>query len=203
MVKILSKSGSSLADMYDVVGSIAGIEQLVSREVSLVHEMGRTLFSERLAGSMRRMTTGAILQSTNWDVVITNMPSFIFRVLAVVVLISPAGRVERAQLSMRTSSQGREVPFFIWDSTNDVETLLRIVDDDAAAGNTSALVPRFIQLPVIGIGNSQPRQVNEITFRGRTSAFGAGTVTLNAVIYQAFTHVGTVPSSYGLPVPSW
>ena len=46
--------------------------------------------------------------------------------------------------------------------------------------------------------------INDIAFRGVTSAFGAGTVVLTALIHIAFTHLGgNVPSNFGLPVPGW
>ena len=45
MVKILSQAGISLADLYNVEGSIAGIEQLDTRELPIVHEMSGTIFS--------------------------------------------------------------------------------------------------------------------------------------------------------------
>jgi len=201
MVKILSKAGDSLADTYDVKGSIAGIDQLETHELPIVHEMGGTVFSERLSGDVRRSTTGAILQNVTWDLVLTDLPNIPFRMHACVVLVDTAGRINRAQLSIRDPENGREVPFFSWHTTNDIEQGIRIVENGGAAGNMTQMIG-FQQLPILGIGSGQPQPVQEIAFRGLTSAFGAGDVTVIALIYNNFAQIGGI-SSRGLPVPSW
>jgi len=204
MVKILSKSGDSLADMYDVEGSIAGIEQLETRELPIVHEMGGTVFSERISGFIRRNVTAAINQSTAFDEVSTGLPAGPYRVLGVYVQADVASRVDRAQVSLRNPLSGREIPIFIWDVNHDVEKDIRIVENGSAVSEDRALVQAFpVVMPSLGIGRFQPQRVGEeIVFRGASSAFGAGTVLLTSLVYVAFSEVGGI-SSRGLPVPGW
>ena len=204
MVKILSKSGDSLADTYDVEGSVAGIDQLETRELGIIHEMGHTVFSERLSASIRRGTSGAILQSTTWDLTIPDFPVTPFRVLGVVV-VADAGRVAFAQVSLQDASGDREIPIWIWDTDNDVQSDIRIVENGAAVANLLALVPSNNggTVPNLALGSEQPQPVGEnVLFRGVTTAFGAGTVTCTALIYIAFSQIGGI-SSRGLPVPGW
>lgn len=202
MVKILSRSGDSLADTYDVQGSIAGIETLESREVSLVHEMGGTLFSERVSGFIRRQVTGDIVQSTTFDFVNADLPNVPYRVLGVSVLASAANKTTQAAVSLRDPISGREIPIFVWDVANDKTSLVRIVENGAASGNFLALIPNQTLVPNMGIGSGQPQQVNELAFRGKSSAFGAGTVELTMLVYVAFSQIGGL-SSRGLPLPGW
>lgn len=207
MPKILSQSGDSLADVYDVKGSIAGIDQLETRELPIVHEMGNTVFSERLGAEIVRLPTGDILQNANFDVTLASPPPNIFRVLGVVVLLDTTTRINIAQVSLR-STVGREVPFFVWDIADDIETSIRIVENNAAATNTIALRSRFGPqggVPTLGVSDGQPRMVGEeIVFRGRAAGFGAGTVECIALVHLASPEVtqGSL-SSRGLPVPGW
>jgi len=201
VVKILSQAGSSLADTYDVEGSIAGIEQLETRELPIVHEMGGTVFSERASGFIRLSTSGAILQSTNWDNVFTDLPAGIIRILGFFVFSDDATRITQATLSVR-GENNREVPIFAWDS-GEGSFAARIdnggVADIRGLGSnlgTGGGVPSML----FGIG--QPQRVPEVAFRGTSTAFGAGTVTVSAFLYLGFSEVGGI-SSRGLPVPSW
>jgi len=207
MVKILSQAGNSLADIYDVEGSVAGIDQLETSELPIVHEMGATVLSERLSGNIRRQSTGAIAQSTAWDIEITNFPSGIWRVLGIQVL-TDAGRVNFAQVSLRDPRDQREIPLWFFDSTNDQVDDIRIEDNAGGAGNTFMLVPinkGSMGLPSMAIGTGQPQRVGDIAFRGLTTAFGAGDVTVVALIHIAFSQVGGLGGidNRGLPVPSW
>jgi len=203
MVKILSRSGDSLADVYDVVGSVAGIEELRSEEVTLVHEMGQTLFSERLSGFIRRSTTGAITQSTFVDEVLTDLPNGITKVVGVQVFADDASRVDRMAVMLRSAVDGDEIPLWVWDGANNVT--VRFSDNGAAVATHEVLVPSVItQLPSLLIGRHQPQRVDEISLRGQATAFGAGNVTITMLVYIAFTHLATFGlSSRGLPVPSW
>lgn len=203
MVKILSQAGITLADVYNVEGSVAGIEQLETRELTIVHEMGGTIFSERLTGAIRRITTGALTQNTDFNVVITDLPDGIWRVLNVLVIASATTRVSRAQLSIRDALDGREVPMLVWDVANDLESIVEIVENGGATGSQFALIPATgWQTPTMGVGIGQRATVNELALRGRTSSFGAGNVTVIALIYIAHSHVGGI-SSRGLPIPGW
>ena len=203
MVKILSKSGDSLADLYDVKGSIAGIDQLHTNELPIVHEMGQTVFSERLSADIRRATSGAIAQSTAWDVVITNLPNVPTRVLGAIIFADDGANVLRATLSIRDPLDEREIPILVWDTSEEIVSA-RLQDDGAAIGSVDLLVSPLnpFNLPTMLIGSDQPQPVNEIAFRGNSSAFGAGTVTVTALIYNAFAQIGGI-SSRGLPIPGW
>lgn len=201
MVKILSRTGDSLADMYDVEGSISGIEHLETHTLPIMHEMGGTVFSERLGAAIRRNQTSALAQNAVWDIVSTDLPNVPFRVLGVCVLADAAARTQFAQLSLRESTNGREVPFFSWFTTNDVESDIRIVENGAAVSNVIKLVGPT-QLPTLGMGDTQRQHVGELTFRGLTAAFGAGTVTLTALVHIAFAQTGGI-SSRGVPIPGW
>jgi len=204
VVKILSQAGNSLADTYDVEGSIAGIDQLETRELPIVHEMGATVFSERLSGAIRRATSGAILQNTNFDIILTDLPATPSRVLGVTVVTDVAGRVSTAAILIRDAGAGREMPIFVWDSGEQF-MVCRMVENNAAVGTLELLVtslnlPGFP--PSMIIGTDQPQEVDQIAFRGRSTGFGAGTVTITALIYLAFSEVGGI-SSRGLPIPGW
>lgn len=203
MVKILSQAGLSLADIYDVKGSIAGIEQLETRELPIFHEMGGTVFSERFVCNIRRAATAALAQNVDYQILFSSDPRTITRVLGLIVLADVAGRLIRATVSIANQDSGFEVPIFAWDSTLSDEVSVRI-SDGAAAGNQIALVPSIIQTPNFITGRDQPEvQLGDrFVLRGTTSGFGAGTVTVVVILYLAVARLGGV-SSYGLPIPSW
>ena len=199
--KILAQAGNSLADVYDVEGSIAGIDQLETRELPIVHEMGQTVFSERLSGSIRRQTTGAINQSTAWDLTLADLPATPFRILNLLV-VADAARVSHCNLALQNGT-GREIPIFMWDTGEDTETTLRLVENGAAISTQTALTNNRRQLPSLGIGSDQPQIIGDvISFRGQTTAFGAGTVTVVALVYVAFSQLAGI-SSRGVPIPGW
>ena len=202
MAKVLSRSGASLADVYDVEGSIAGIEQLETGELPIVHEMGGTVFSERLSANIRRNQAVALLQNVSFDITFVDFAEGISRILGVTVLASVVARVGRCQLSLRDPISGREIPFFIWDSLNNSESLIRIVENGGAAASQLALIGLF-QTPNLQVGTGQPLRVGtEIVMRGNTLGFGAGAVTITGLVYIAFSQITGI-SSIGLPVPAW
>ena len=207
MVKILSQSGNSLADVYDVEGSIAGIDQLETRELPIVHEMGHTVFSERLSGSIRRISSGALAQNLTWDIIIADLPVTPTRVFGVACLVDTAGRTVVATVSVRTavpSGGEREFPIFNFDTTQGTATC-RIQDNGAAVANLNLLENGLRAAgpqPSMVIGNEQPQPIDRIAFRGLTAGFGAGTVTVTALIYIGFSQVAGI-SSRGLPIPGW
>ena len=207
MSKILSQAGNSLADVYDVQGSIAGIEHLETHELPIVHEMGATVFSERLSGNLIRRSTGAIAQNTTWDLTVlaANTPAGIFRILSV-FLFADQNRVDRASvLLQQTIPNDGEQAIYIWDTTNDVVSNIRLSDAGGVAGNQFAFLQANPQpMPILAIGSGQVQSVGDtIVFRGLTTGFGAGTVTVVALIYVASPELSTSLSSRGLPVPSW
>jgi len=203
VVKILSQSGNSLADIYDVEGSIAGIDTLETRELPIVHEMGGTIFSERLTGGMVRLTSTALAQNIAWNVVFEVVTTTMSRVMGVLVFADDSTRVVSAQVSIREPVDGREMPIHIWDSNEDRVTL-RMVDDGAAVAVFDAMLSSMNgpTVPSMMLGGAQPSPINEIAFRGLTTGFGAGTVVCTALIYLLHASV-TGLSSRGLPLPSW
>jgi len=204
MVKILSQSGNSLADTYDVKGSVAGIEELETRELPIVHEMGATVFSERYSSFIRGGTSGAINQSVNFNTVLDDLPAGVWRILGISVFTDAAARTALCSVALRNPTDGREIPLWAWDTTPDIEVLVRFSDDGAAVTNRTFLRPvvPFNVLPHLASGGGQPQRVNEIAFRGQASAFGAGTVEIQMLLHIGFAAIGGV-SSRGLPVPSW
>jgi len=203
LAKVLAKAGDSLADVYDVEGSIAGVEDLMSENVNLVHEMGSTIFSERFGTTIRRMATGAVAQNTVFDTVLVDLPAGAFRILGVAVLADVAARLSRVMVALQDPVAGRELPMFVWDSVQNVDLLIRIQDNNNAINvNMVYLLPSFIMTPNMGSGVGQPQRVERIQMRGVTSGFGAGTVDTIAIIHIGLSEVGGV-SSRGLPLPSW
>jgi len=206
MPKVLSQAGISLADAYDVEGSIAGIETLESRDVSLVHEMGATIASERFSTTIRRATTGALAQTTTWDLEIADLPATPARVLGIQVFSSEAvARSSFCQVSARDPIALREFPMWMWDTAPDTSANVRMQDNGAAVGNVTMLLPvnpSAFALPSFFGGAGQPQTVSSLMFRGITATFGAGTVIHTMIAYIAFAEVGGI-SSLGLPIPSW
>jgi len=204
MGKVQDQTGISLADTYDVKGSVAEIEELQTRDISLVHEMGGTIFSERLSSAIRRMESGAITQSSNFDIVINDTPATPSRILSVAVysLTSSPALVSHVNVAVRHEAGGREVPIYTWDSTVDAEVLVRLQDNNTGVQVVNLHRPAIQQIPGMLIGSDQRQQVAALTLRGRTLGFGAGTVNIVAVIQLAFSHVGGI-SSFGLPIPGW
>lgn len=204
MVKILSQAGNSLADVYDVEGSIAGIATLETRELPIVHEMGATVFSERLTGSILRVATGDILQNATWDITTSDVGAVSFsRVLGCLVFTDSASRVSNVSVHIRDPLSGREVPIFAWD-LNEAALNLRMVDDGAAVATFEALsnALNVATLPSFLIGSQQRNRIDTLVFRGLMTGFGAGTVFARALIYNIFSETEGI-SSRGLPVPGW
>lgn len=204
MVKILSQTGNSLADIYDVEGSIAGIEQLETRELPIVHELGATAFSERFSTILLTAVSGAVLQSVGWSALVAGLPSHVCRIIAVRVFIDVTARLDICSLAARDPVSGREIPIWAWDSATDPEITVRFSDDGAGPAATQFLQPAQAntQLPHILAGVGQPQPVSDLMFRGISSAFGAGNLNATVLVYVGFTAVGGL-SSRGLPIPSW
>jgi len=204
VVKILSKAGVSLADMYDVVGSIAGVETLESGEVTLVHEMGATIFSERISTFIRLAATDDLLQGVAFETLITNLPSTPFKILGIVVFADVASRVTRASVAVRSRAGGRELPIWVWQLTADQEITTRIDDGTGVSNEVLMRATSLLgSLPHFTVGAGQPQHVGDIALRGQTSAFGAGTVKITLLMHIAFSQIGSGVSSHGLPIPGW
>ena len=204
--KVQSSAGSSLADTYDVVGSVIEIERLETRHPQAVLDLQATVFSERLSGAMRRFTSGDILQSVTFGTIET-MPLVPCRLLAIQMFTDNAARITRACVVVRsefTDGTAQEIPICVWDATNSES--VRFVDDNNAAAPLALLVPTLASLrdPLMTFGLEQQENAHQLVLRGDSSAFGAGTVEIWAVAYIAHAiGTGVGPSSHGLPIPSW
>lgn len=203
MGKIQSRVGVSLSSLYDVRGSIAGLEELRQTEVAVVHEIGATAFSERLGATIRRRAA-TFAQSATVGEVLDDLPATPYMIHSVQVMEDVGNRVGRLCVVARDPIGGREVPLWVWDETSVRE--MRIVDDGGAAGVERFLVPdaNFVNYPVLMVGDGQPHTqiVNEIAMRGSTTAFGAGNVVLTLLVRISFAALGDL-NSYGIPIPGW
>jgi len=195
----------SLADSYDIEGSIAGVEELLSQDVSLVHEMGNTIFSERLSGRMVNFETAAIGQSTAFvGGFVTDLEVPVMRILGVEVMVDTVDRVADmcVSISQGAGTVGNEMPIWVFAGGSNYRTVRFLVDGTLANQNVADPVPAFTKLPNILVGRPQPETTSIMNVRGTTTAFGAGDVTITVAVYLAFPQ-GQALSSRGLPVPSW
>ena len=209
MPKILSQAGDSLADSYDVVGSIAGVEDLVTADVQLLHEMGGTIFSERLRSQTLTIASGAIGQnsefSANFD--FDELVDSPVRVLGIQVVASAVTRVQLAQVSIQGVGASGEMPFFVYDYDDDPAGLILLSIQGAAVDTYIHLSPRQIQVPTLITRTGDAGTMPGLILRGLTTGFGSGTVQCTAIVHVAragkATPVAGDPKSHGLPLPSW
>jgi len=194
----------SLADVYDIEGSIVGVENLAAEDVNLVHEMGSTIFSEQASGSVSLITTGPILQNITWNLNLA-MGGDIRRIFAVQVLADVAARVTHASININNVNPAgaTEIPIWNWQTGvgGDVEKICRC-ELAGTIANLIRLESGQPFAPTMTFGTDQPRATPRITFRGVTAGFGAGTVLVRALIYEGFAFTGAL-SVRGLPLPSW
>jgi len=205
MTKILSKAGASLADMYDIEGSIAGIDQLETRELPIVHEMGATVLSERLTTRVFRIPTGAINQSTDFNVELTTLPETPARLLGVQVITDVATRVESAAVLGTDPRLSQDFPLWAFDTTL-AQAEAVTLEDAGVSADFFLLVPRTglnIFPAFVGGREQQDPMVSSVTLTGRSTAFGAGTVSVIALMLLAFPRRDGSVSSKGVPIPSW
>lgn len=200
MPDILGDAGKSIADIYDVLGSVVGIEKLEATELPLVHEMGGTVFSERFSIFTRRSTV-TVNQSSAFGQAIIDLPATPCRLLGVEVLTTDNTRISHATVNLRDAGVPREFSVWVWDQAN---ALTISIDDGAGSVLLEVLVPQasLLAVPNFCGGIGQPQAVESAITRGVSTAFGAGTVTITTLLHLAFSEVGGL-SSKGLPVPSW
>jgi len=199
--KILSQAGVSLSDLYDVQGSIVGIEELVAREVSLVHEMGQTIFSERLAATSRNEQTAALDENTDFTLDASGPYDDPSRIIGVLCTTDTTNRLSVLSVTMHEAIGGSDMVLYVWDG-NEVNVRFfsgsSIVTEIALPG-----LPAFDRLPVL-LPSGQFGRDWKIRAVGRTSGFGAGTVKIRLHTTHLFPQTfGGALSSKGLPVPSW
>jgi len=207
--KILGRAGVSLADVYDVEGSQAGLGQLDSEEVKTVHEMGGVITSERLQGRVIVMDATALAASTTWDIEV-GLGGGVVRIAGVqVVSDNTTGRVNHMTVGINMqSAAATDSLLFSWDISTALD-LQKPVRMDFQG--TVATLSRYFEgagaqgYPSMSFGATQVIPgvtIPVMTFRGLTTAFGAGTITPRALIYVVFASTIGI-SSRGLPVPSW
>jgi len=205
-VKILTSSGSSLADVYDVEGSIAGVGQLDSEEVKTVHEMGATIQSERYSQRIIELASEDTA-SSSWDVSF-GLGRNVTRILWWQILGTFAAQTEDLQLSLTTASPAGvlldDMPLLSWvlAAGDDATKAIDVLDSGVAVTQFLFVTRDQIGHPVLAAGGNQVGPaMNQLTFRGNTSAFGGGTA-----IHRALICVGSAEPnvrSRGLPLPSW
>lgn len=207
--KILSQAGTSLADVYDVEGSIAGLEELDVAEVKAVHDLGPQIHSERTLATIARGTTGAIAQNISFDFTVGAFSDVATRIFGLAVIADTAANVSRVCVSIRNPSNGREMPIWTWDSADDREQFIRWSDDGGAVATVVHLSTLVTHLPTMNTRIGLGRSMGEFVCRGQTLGFGAGTVEIFLLIHfarpaltEGITPPGE-PSSHGLPIPSW
>lgn len=205
MVKILSKSGESLADIYDVAGSVAGIEQLETRELPIVHEMGATVMSERFTTRIFRITSGAVLQSVAFNLELTTLPDTPARLLGIQVVSTSTVRLAQVAVLGTDPTLGQDFPLWAFDTT--LAEFEQVTMEDAGSGQPlQILVPRTglnVFPAFVGGAAQQDSMVSSVTLAGLTTAFGGGTVTTTALLLLAFPRGAANISGVGLPIPSW
>jgi len=212
--KILSQAGVSMADSYEVEGSIVGVDNLDANNVSLVENMSSRVFSERMSSHLLRISSGSLAQNSAWDIVASPFPDCPCRITNIVFIALTASRISMADLMIADPNSDVEMPIATWASgavttggSADSEAPIRFDDDSAGAGTVSLLrqtLPMFPQL-VVRMGSAPGMPV--LKFRGLTSGFGAGTVEVLCYVSHCRPNVLTPaaghPSSHGLAIPSW
>lgn len=206
MTKILGQTGVSLADTYNIEGSIAGIEELDSRSVNLVHEMGDTIFAERLSSRIVRVATAATAQNLTFAAVITGFPATAVRILGI-TLLGTVAELTRAAVMVRfdgalgTAGTEQEMPIWVWDEGT--AQTVRFIDNGTLA-NLNIMLPLANPnwFPNLITGPNQPEVVSQIVVRGLTAGFGAGTTVVTLLAHVLFAGTGGL-SSEGVPIPGW
>ena len=209
MPKILSQAGISLADVYNVQGSVAGVDELDVNEVKAVHDLGPQIHSERTLGFIIRDTIG-IAQNTAFGFFIEDFADSATRILGFSVLASVAGRLTHVSIAIRHAiGNVREMPIWVWDTADDVEKGIQWSDDGAAASAVIYLqVVGDVYLPTLLTRMGAERAMGGFSIRGLSSGFGAGTVDVFTLVHICRPNESLVPgagepSSHGLPIPSW
>jgi len=173
--------------------------------------MGGRVFAERLRSFILNVSTTAIAQSTTFDISVTGIPDSPNRIIAASLTVPTAARVEMAALHLSQDTGDTfftDQPLVVWDSTTDAEVNCRFALKGVNQGNAFVLRPTgqaFV--PILMTRMGPDFKMPELKLRGKSSAFGAGTIIVTAIVLIARanpeTRVVGDPSSHGLPIPSW
>jgi len=220
MPKILGDSGKSLGDAYDIEGSQIAIKNLNSEEgVTLVHEMGHTMFAERLFARILMWDSGLLNQSTSFYARSTQAgwaagataPAVPVRVYGCLAFIDVgdgwATHVTRCAILAHIvddgTGEGQDFPVWVWNGTGN--STIRMQSSAATAvpqvGDADPSQGVFPS-PFLLQGGNRASQVDELVLSGTTAAFGAGTTRITAKALIASPDPAGL-SSLGVPIPSW
>jgi len=205
--KVLAHAGVSLADSYNIKGGSVGVEELDVKDVKGVHDMGATMFSERLESHLLQIDTGAMAQNFTWGNSLITIPDGPNRLVGLSVLSDTAARITNCAVSLRDAQSLRELPIWVWDINDDAESPFPWSDDGDTVAPVFYLRPTTYLLPTLLTRMGVLMGMPEILFRGLTAGFGAGTVTVFLLMHMARANPlspgSGAPSAHGLPVPSW
>jgi len=206
MPLIQAQVGTSLADTYDVPGSVAGVEELLTREVPLSHEMGGTIASERMRDTFFVATSGNVLQSANFSAQLTNFINVPTRILGVAVVGDVASRLNNVAVMLRNSA-GSEFPLLVFDDITDTERNIRFDLDGVGVASMISYQPNVVLTPTLLIRGGAANVMGTIILAGTTTAFGAGNLVVTMIVHTARpsrdTPAAGAADSFGLPFPSW
>lgn len=204
--------GQSLSTLYDTVGTSSGSPNAVleTDRIILTHEMGALIASEQMRCSVRRIEVLNVAQNLDFDGVITDLPPAAYRIIGLVVFSDNAlaADVTRVQVNIRHRTDSREVPIFFWQGAAGTTPFMRFEPDSTLGlGNYRVFVPNArletYQLPALARGFLD-QQAIDISLRGTTAAFGAGTRNFRANLYiSSFTPTPGMLTADGIPFPSW
>jgi len=207
--KVLGQAGISVADVYDVEGSIVGVGELDADSVKAVHDFGPQIQSERLNVFNLIADSTAVLQNVAWNIALGGFPDSVNRLLSIAVIADNIGRIANCSIHIGDPVSGIDHPIWAWDAVTAGDSVGNIRWADPVLQTDFVLLP-IIQIqkgPTIlartGVGAAMPNLI----FRGISNGFGAGTITVRAFIQVARPDGGNPgpgePSSHGLPLPSW
>jgi len=206
--KILSQAGVSLADVYDVEGSVVGLENLDVSDIKGVHDLGPQIHSERLQVFNLIADSTAVAQNVTWNIELGAFPDSINRLLSVFVMADTAARTAHCAISIRDPLSLIDHVIWAWQSVVDIEAnLLWAAPTVGTQVGLRVLAGPRGDVPTLIARTGASAAMPTLFFRGLSLGFGAGTVRVRALIQIARPDEGNpapgAPSSHGLPIPSW
>lgn len=215
MALIQGSIGHSLARIYDTVATKLNLKRIYGEDVGLTHDMGWVAFSEAFRLGIRTVAASNVAQSTAFGTVTTDLPEGPFRIMGIQVICETTTTVSNVTVSARRSDGAIEFPLFIWDATSDIEVTSRF-NPGPGTGDNILLMPtesaQVADLPVTLLQQSPgaPRiraanVIDDLSIRGTTTAFGAGSVDVTAIVFLALLAGpnSEVSGPQGIPFPSW
>lgn len=191
-----SPAGRLLADIYQTLGSRFGVSRVNDDEVVLVHDLGAEIASERFKWQLISIGATGVAQSSVISASVT-IPHDRFRVSHAWVFTDDgeSSKIDFCNVNVMASiadgvaGMGSVAcPIFTWDSTAGV--IVSVNGKFEVSGSNldyDFLLPQFkhTDLECIGPKSSNYPATESVTLaqlRGKTSAFGAGTLDIFAFI---------------------